>query len=89
MKRYKETRRSHPLAGNGRIDEGIRQEREQLKDLKHYADYLLDTSKLLTRELREELEKIFVENRKIPESHGHRAVFWIQVRDSPGCRSGL
>lgn len=64
VKRYKETRRSHPLSGNGRVDEGIRQEREQLKYLKQYADYLVDTSKLLTRELRAELEKIFVENRK-------------------------
>ena len=64
VKRYKETRRSHPLAGSGRVDEGIKKERERLKDLKHYADYILDTSKLLTRELREELEKIFVENVK-------------------------
>ncbi len=64
VKRYKETRRSHPLAGSGRVDEGIRKERERLKDLKQCADYILDTSKLLTRELREELEKIFVENVK-------------------------
>lgn len=64
VKRYKETRRSHPLSGNGRVDEGIRQERERLKYLKQYADYLVDTSKLLTRELKTELEKIFVENRK-------------------------
>ena len=64
VKRYKETRRSHPLAGSGRVDEGIKKERERLKDLKQYADYILDTSKLLTRELREELEKIFVENVK-------------------------
>ena len=63
VKRYKETRRSHPLAGSGRVDEGIRRERERLKDLKQYADYILDTSKLLTRELKEELEKIFVDNR--------------------------
>ena len=64
VKRYKETRRSHPLAGGGRVDEGIKKERERLKYLKRYADYILDTSKLLTRELREELEKIFVENQK-------------------------
>ena len=46
------------------MDEGIKKERERLKYLKRYADYILDTSKLLTRELREELEKIFVENQK-------------------------
>lgn len=63
VRRYKETRRSHPLAGAGRVDEGIQKERERLQFLKEYADYILDTSKLLTRELKAELEKIFVENR--------------------------
>lgn len=60
LKRYKETRRSHPLARDGRIDEGIRQERLELAFLKAHADYIIDTSMLLTRELRSELEKIFV-----------------------------
>ena len=63
VRRYKETRRSHPLAGAGRVDDGIQKERERLQFLKEYADYILDTSKLLTRELKSELEKIFVENR--------------------------
>lgn len=63
VRRYKETRRSHPLAGTGRVDDGIQKERERLQFLKEYADYILDTSKLLTRELKAELEKIFVENR--------------------------
>lgn len=64
VKRYKETRRSHPLSGAGRVDEGIRREREQLKFLRNCADYILDTSKLLTRELKAELERIFVDNRE-------------------------
>ncbi len=59
VKRYKETRRSHPLAGKGRVDGGIRQERERLAFLKKGADYIIDTSQLLTKELRMELEKIF------------------------------
>ena len=63
VRRYKETRRSHPLAGAGRVDDGIQKERERLQFLREYADYILDTSKLLTRELKAELEKIFVENR--------------------------
>lgn len=62
VKRYKETRRSHPLSGNGRVDEGIRKERERLAFLREFADYILETSQLLTRELKSELEKIFVEN---------------------------
>ena len=62
IKRYKETRRSHPLAGAGRIDQGIVKERGKLEFLKKKADYIIDTSKLLTKELRRELEKIFIEN---------------------------
>ena len=62
VKRYKETRRTHPLAGSGRVENGISQEREKLKYLKAHADYILDTSQLLTRELKSELDKIFVKN---------------------------
>ena len=64
VKRYKETRRTHPLARGGRVDRGIAQEREKLAFLKRHADYIIDTSKLLTRELNLELEKIFVEGRE-------------------------
>ncbi|MDO4276550.1 MAG: RNase adapter RapZ [Eubacteriales bacterium] len=62
VKRYKETRRSHPLAMTGRVDEGIRLEREKMKFLKDRADYIIDTTHLLTRELKQELDKIFVDN---------------------------
>lgn len=60
VKRYKETRRSHPLSRGGRINEGIAKEREKIEFLKQKADYIIDTSNLLTRELKGELEKIFV-----------------------------
>ena len=62
VKRYKETRRTHPLAMTGRVDEGIQKERERLSFLKEHADYIIDTTHLLTRELKKELDKIFVEN---------------------------
>ena len=62
VKRYKETRRSHPLAPNERVDKGIALERERLAFLKRRADYILDTSQLLTRELKAEIEKIFLKN---------------------------
>lgn len=62
LKRYKETRRNHPLAGAGRIDEGIKKERECLAFLKKQANVILDTSMLLTKELRQELEKIYMED---------------------------
>ena len=62
LKRYKETRRVHPLSPDGRIEDGIRREREILKNMKSQADYVIDTSRLLTRELKEELDRIFVRN---------------------------
>ena len=62
VKRYKETRRGHPLAPGERVDKGIALERERLAFLKERADYILDTSQLLTRELKEEIEKIFLKN---------------------------
>lgn len=62
VKRYKETRRNHPLAIGERVDKGIELERERLAFLKNHADYILDTSQLLTRELKAEVEKIFLKN---------------------------
>lgn len=64
IKRYKETRRVHPLAKEERVDKGITEERAQLDFLKKQADYIIDTSQLLTRELKQELEKIFVLDKK-------------------------
>ncbi len=64
VKRYKETRRMHPLAESGRIEQGISLERERLVFLKKDADYIIDTSKLLVRELKQELDKIFIQNRE-------------------------
>lgn len=49
VKRYKESRRKHPLSGTGRIDQGITKERGRLEFLKKAADYIIDTSKLLTK----------------------------------------
>lgn len=60
VKRYKETRRKHPLSPNGRINEGIKQERGKIEFLKQKADYIIDTSNLLTRELKTEIDKIFI-----------------------------
>ena len=62
VKRYKETRRSHPLARGGRVQDGLRKEREAVGFLKKDADYILDTSQLLTRDLKTELEKIFIQD---------------------------
>lgn len=62
LKRYKETRRMHPLSLDGRIEDGVKKERAILKAIRNESDYVIDTSNLLTRELKEELEGIFIRN---------------------------
>ena len=63
VKRFKETRRNHPLsAKNGRIIDGIKKERELIGFIKDEADYIIDTTNLLVREFKSELDKIFVQN---------------------------
>ena len=58
VKRYKETRREHPLGRGGRIENGIAEERKRIEFLKQMADYTIDTSNLLTRELKAEVRRI-------------------------------
>ncbi len=62
IKRYKESRRIHPLAMDGRVEDGVRRERDVLGTVRRNADYVIDTTNLLTRELKEELNRIFVED---------------------------
>ena len=62
IKRYKESRRIHPLAMDGRVEDGVRRERQVLENVRKNADYVIDSTHLLTRELKEELDRIFVQN---------------------------
>lgn len=62
--RYKATRRIHPLAPEDSLEESIKKERKLLDSIKKQADYILDTSQLLTRELKEEIDRIFVQDKK-------------------------
>ncbi len=64
VKRYKETRRKHPLAFEDRINIGIEKERELLNDVKQKSNYIIDTSNLLTKQLKEEINHIFLEDKK-------------------------
>ena len=59
VSRYKETRRNHPLAPDGRVSEGIAKERELLMDLRTRAQIIIDTSDISPRQLRERLIKDF------------------------------
>ncbi len=62
LKRYKETRRVHPLSVEGDLLSGIARERALLASIKRSAEYIIDTTNLLTRELKAELDRIFVSN---------------------------
>jgi UPF0042 nucleotide-binding protein len=59
VKRYKESRRKHPLAPKGRVISGIELERLKLTEVKNRADNVIDTSDMPTRELREKISKIY------------------------------
>lgn len=64
IKRFKESRRVHPLAPEGRLILGITKEREILKEIKKNATQVIDTSNLTPRQLKEEISGIFVEGKK-------------------------
>ena len=62
LKRYQETRRLHPLSPGGRVQDGILKERKILEAIRGRSDYVIETTNLLTRELKEEIDRIFVQN---------------------------
>lgn len=64
LKRYKETRRNHPLAKNDRVVSGIIRERELLSDIRRKSDYIIDTSYILARQLKQKVNDIFLENKE-------------------------
>lgn len=60
IKRYKETRRMHPLSSTSRsLDEAVRQERTVLAPVRQRAEYIIDTSALSTAKLRGEVLRLF------------------------------
>ncbi len=59
IKRFKETRRVHPLSRNASILNGILQERSMLNQIKKQASYIIDTSLLSPKNLKDEIQKIF------------------------------
>lgn len=64
LQRYKETRRNHPLSTEGRIINGIEREREFLKLVKFNANYVIDTTYSLNKQLKEKLLDIFMKGIK-------------------------
>ena len=63
IKRFKETRRVHPLSLEGRITDGINAEREKLKDIKKKANMIIDTTTMTPSNLKEEIRKLFAEGK--------------------------
>ena len=59
IRRYKETRRRHPMAPSSRISEGVAKERERLAPARAKATYVIDTSELKKVELRDKVQRIF------------------------------
>lgn len=81
VSRYKETRRSHPLATTGRVLDGIRLERELLAPLKSMSQHVVDTSELTPRQLRQTISEYF-------SSETNQVSFRIEVM-SFGFKYGL
>ena len=67
VKRYKMTRRNHPLAKNMQITEGIKEEREILQTLRDKADSIIDTSNMKPRDLKEEVSRLYIEGEDNPK----------------------
>jgi len=59
VRRFKETRRRHPLAATGLVTEGIKRERKRLEELKTRAHHIIDTSHLSPGQLKDEIRRIF------------------------------
>ena len=81
VSRYKETRRSHPLAADSRVLDGIRLERELLSPLKSMSQHVVDTTELTPRQLRKTISDQFA-------GGSNQASFRIEVM-SFGFKYGL
>lgn len=67
VKRYKMTRRNHPLAKDTQITEGIKEEREVLKTLRDKAKSIIDTSNMKPKDLKEEVRRLYIEGEDSPK----------------------
>lgn len=64
IKRFKETRRSHPLSMDGSLEEGIKKERKKLRNLRQMANNIIDTTGLDLKSLKEEIRNLYIEGQK-------------------------
>lgn len=66
IRRFNETRRTHPLACAGNTLEGITRERERLLEIRTISDYIIDTSSMKTAQLNEEIKKLLLSKEENP-----------------------
>ena len=64
VRRYKETRRAHPLAADGNFAEGIRKEKEKLAAVRKSADFVIDTTDIKVAELNSEIKRLLGNSEK-------------------------
>ena len=84
IRRYKETRRRHPMAPSSRISEGVAKERERLSQVRNKATYIVDTSELKKIDLKEKILKLKFMSSKIYQDIIERQWQWL---NSP-CHEG-
>ena len=66
IRRFNETRRTHPLACAGNTLEGITKERERLLEIRKISDYVIDTSNMKSAQLNEEIKKLLLSKEENP-----------------------
>jgi UPF0042 nucleotide-binding protein len=81
VRRFKETRRVHPLSDSDSAKEGIKKERAMLQEIRGISDYVIDTSNMKASKLREEIKKIFTEE-------GDTSYFTMNI-ESFGFKNGI
>ena len=67
IRRFNETRRTHPLSGSASTITGIKKEKDALSEIRNIADYIIDTSNMKSMRLREEIKQIFSTEKKAPD----------------------
>lgn len=64
IRRFKQTRRMHPLSQDGSLEEGIEKERDKLGKLREKADHIIDTTDMIPSQFKEVLQSIYIKGEK-------------------------
>ena len=90
IKRYKETRRRHPLMSDGMtIEQAMHREQELLRPLREHADFVIDTTLMPAAKLRNELYGLFGRQERAWQAERERRLIRLQIRHPAGSRPGI